>query len=337
MLYVTTRNNRDAFTPSRVQRENRGADGGLYIPFRGPNFSAEEIAGLRDKSFGQCVADVLNALFSAELTNWDIDFCAGRYPVRTVSLGHRILMGETWHNPEWNFDRMVNSLSSFLCKEEGVTGNWMRIAVRAAVLFGIFGQLQRMGVERFDLSVVSGDFSAPMSAWYARRWGLPIGNIVCCCNENNTIWDLFSHGHLRTDGLSTPTLTPEADVSLPSDLERLICECGGVEEVERYLTASRCGSMYCPGDAIYAKLREGMFVSVVSTQRMESTIPSVYATHQYLLSPYGALAYAGLQDYRAKTGVTRHAVVLTEKSPVCDAETVAKAMGITEEAVKRYI
>ena len=51
MLYVTTRNNRDAYTAQRVLRENRGPDGGLYVPFREPVFSREEIDALKEKSF----------------------------------------------------------------------------------------------------------------------------------------------------------------------------------------------------------------------------------------------------------------------------------------------
>lgn len=66
MLYVTTRNNRDAYTAQRVLRENRGPDGGLYVPFREPVFSWEEIDALKEKSFHQCVAEVLNRLFNTE-------------------------------------------------------------------------------------------------------------------------------------------------------------------------------------------------------------------------------------------------------------------------------
>ena len=337
MLYVTTRNNRDAFTAQRALKENRCADGGLYLPFRTPRFSATDISELTGKPFNQCVADILNLLFNSKLTSWDVDFCVGRYPVRLEPLGHRIIMAETWHNPDWSYDRMVNGLTSCLCKEEATPGDWVKIAVRIAVLFGIFGELRRSGVESADISVVSGDFSAPISAWYARQWGLPIGNIICCCNENNNLWDLVCHGHFRTDALSIPTSIPEADVSVPDDLERLIYECGGIQEVARYLDACRRGVTYCPNDFVLAKLRQGIFVSVVSSQRMETTIPSVYRTHNYLLSPCSALAYAGLMDYRARAGETRYAIVLADHNPVCSAETVARALGITVDELKRHI
>lgn len=339
MLYVTTRSNRDAYTAHRALRENRGPDGGMYLPFRTPRLSQADLDALGEKPFNQCVAEVLNLLFNAKLTCWDVDFCVGRYPVRLDCLRNRIVMAESWHNPDGTFERMVKDLAAHLCVgEPAMPGDWTRIAVRIAVLFGIFGELKRAGIDQtVDISMVSGDFSAPISAWYARQWGLPIGNLVCCCNENNSLWDLICHGQLRTDAVSIATAVREADVTIPSDLERLIYECGGALEVQRYLDACRQGGMYCPNDAVLTSLRKGLYVSVVSSQRMDTTIPNVYRTHSYVLSPYSALAYAGLLDYRAKTGETGYCIVLTEKSPACDAEAVSRMLGITVEEMKNSI
>lgn len=334
MLYVTTRNNRDAFTAQRALTENRGPDGGLYLPFREPSFSPEELAELLEQPFNQCVAQVLNLLFRKGLTAWDVDFAAGKNPVRLKELGQRIFVAEAWHNPRWCYDSLVSSLTLRLRTENREPGNWVRIAVGTAVLFGIFGQLRQAGVGSADVCMVAGDFSLPISAWYARRWGLPIGNIVLCCNENNNLWDLICHGQLRTDAVSIPTGLPEADVALPVDLERLVYGCGGALEVERYLDACSRGRMYCPNDAVLSKLRKGLHVSVVSSQRLDSTIPSVYRTHGYLLSPGAALAYAGLLDYRARAGQIRYAVIFGEKSSALDAERISRALGISPEELK---
>ena len=337
MLYVTTRNNRDDFTAQRALREDRVPDGGLYLPFRTPRFTPSEIDELAGKPFNQCIADILNLLFKTNLTSWDVDFCIGRYPVRLETLRHRILIAEAWHNPQWKYERLVQNLTDHLCGESSVPSNWVKIGVRIAVLFGIFGELKCNGITSADVSVLSGDFSAPISAWYARQWGLPIENIICSCNENNSLWDLICHGQLRTDTVSICTEIPEVDVAIPENLERLIYEAGGVGEVQRYLDTCRQGRMYCPNDGILMKLRKGLYVSVVSSQRIRTTIPSVYRTHHYLFSPCTALAYAGLLDYRAKTGETRHAVVLAEKSAACDIPIIAQSMGITEEDVREML
>ena len=342
MLYVTTRNERDAYTVHRVLRENRGPDGGFYVPFREPHFTQEELDKLAGQGFNTNVAQVLNRLFNTKLTSWDVDFAIGRYAVRLEKLGHRVLAMETWHNLESDFQRTVRNLAKVLGADgETEPGNWTEIGIRIAILFGVFGELMSQGLadqeNKVDIAVVSGEFSAPISAWYARRWGLPIGNIICTCNENGNLWDFICHGQLKTGDLAVPTITPEADVVVPQGLERLIYGCGGAAEVDRYLDCCRRGVSYYLEDAMLHRLRQGMYVTVSSQKRILDTISSIYSTHRYVLSPYAALSLAGLQDYRARTGESRRALVLVEKSPIHDALTVSKALGITEDALKNYL
>lgn len=344
MLYVTTRNDQEIYTAQRALREGRGPDGGLYVPFRDPVFSTEDLCTLREKSFNRCIADVLNTLFQTRLTSWDVDFAIGRYAVRLQMLGKRLVVSEGWHNLESNFDRIVKNLSALLQGEKTAQihkAGWAEIGIRVAVIFGIFGELMREGIldgnQLVDISVVSGDFSAPMSAWYARKWGLPIGNIVCACNDNSNLWDFVCHGTLRCADVALMTDTACADVTVPESLERLIHACGGTEEVERYVNTVRKGGNYYVEDVFLQRLRKGLYVTVSSQNRMASTIPTVFGTHSYVLSPYGALAYAGLQDYRARTGESRTALLLEERSPLLDGETVSSALGITADVLKEYL
>ena len=62
MLYVTTRDKNDAVTAYRTLSGSKSSDGGLYIPFQSIKFSHEQILELKDKSFGKCVAEILNFL-----------------------------------------------------------------------------------------------------------------------------------------------------------------------------------------------------------------------------------------------------------------------------------
>lgn len=306
------------------------------MPFQMPELNREQILALKDKTFGQIVADILNLFFSARLDGLDVDFCVGRYPVKLIAMSHRIVIGETWHNPDWSFGRMVRNLSGRIRGTEDTPDqptNWAEISVRIAVLFGLFGELERVGIadpdHPIDLSVMAGDFSAPMSAWYAREMGLPIANIICSSNENAAVWDLIHHGELRTNQPLIETQIPQADISLPSDLERLIYHTLGRVEVHRYLQTVQRGGTYVPPVDRFETLRKGIYAAVISGRRTESIIPSVYRTSTYLLGPGSALAYGGLQDYRASTGETRPSMILTEKSPMLDEEIVAAAMGMT--------
>ena len=337
MLYTTTQNNKLTFSHNHVLSQSRAEDGSLFVPLRNPAFTPAQIAALENKTFGQCVADVLNLLFQTELTAWDVDFAIGRYPVRLVNLRNRMTIAECWHNPDWCFQSTIANLEKVLHSQADLPGNWVSISVRAAVLFGIFSELKRNGISQADISVISGDCSAPVSAWYARAWGLPIGNIVCCCNENQGLWNLLFDGQMRTDAVAVTSPIPEADITRPINLERLVYACGGPIEAVRYAQALRSGGTYVAEEGTLLKLREGQYVSVVSTPRLNPIISGTYATHGYVHSVASALAYAGLLDYRTKTGQNRPAVILAEKSPVLDSGFVANALGITEKELESYL
>ncbi len=337
MLYVTTRNHRDSVTVQHVLDRDRGDEGGLYLPLHFPVFSEAERKALAAKPFNQRVAEMLNLFFSTKLTLWDVDFCTGRYPVRLEAFPHRIFMAEFWHNPDWRFDRLERNLLELVGVQADAPESWGRIAVRMALLAGILGETSELGDGCVDIVAVSGDFSVPISAWYLRKMGFHIGNIICCCNENNQLWELVCHGQMRTDGAAIDSFIPEADVVLPVNLERLISGCGGVEEVKRYLSCVMNGSGYSVSDALLQELRKGLYVSVVSSDRVETAIPNVYNSYRYLMTPASALAYSGLMDYRSKTGITRSAVVLCDNSPACAGDAIVKAMNITTEEFKKMI
>lgn len=338
MLYVTTRNNRETYTVQHTLKNDRGPDGGQFVPFHNPVFFEEEIASTLDLPFEQCVANVLNRLLGLKLTGWDITFYAGKHPIRIQNLGYRMLVAEGWHNPDWHFGRFIQNLMGLTDSVSGVPSQWMKIAVRIAVFAGICSELVRNGVTpKIDIALVCADFSGPMAAWYVRNWGFPIGNIICCCNENGNLWDLFANGQMRTDDVSLPTNAPDTDIVLPDALEQFIYACGGTEEVVRYTNACRQGKTYLPSDTVLKKLRDGFYVCVVGNQRMLETIPRAYASRNYLLSPYDALCYCGVSDYRARFAETGTVMIFSEKSPVRDAETVCSSLGISVEDLKNYL
>ena len=341
MLYVTTRSKGDAFTAARVMNLDRGPDGGLFIPFRLNSLSKDEVLALADRSFGQNVADILNMFFSTHLTAWDVEIAIGRNPCRFKNMNYRICVAELWRNMGNSFDRSVRALARSIHPDADLIGppsDWVETAVRIAYLFGIFGELLRTEQVRFekpvDIAVAAGDFSAPMAAWYARKMGLPIGMIICGCNDNSAPWDLLHKGELDTGAVAVETNTPEGDVVVPAGLERLICETCGQEEAMNFFFSSVEGSTYIPDANAWDAMRQGMFAAVVSRVREETIIPGVYHTSQYILDPYSALAYGALSDYRARFGSSRTVLMISERSPVCSAGAVCSMMRISELELK---
>jgi len=343
MLYATTRSNSHVETTYKAVHQDRCSDGGLFVPFRLPSLEREQILALKDKSFGQNMADILNLFFSCNLSVWDVDFTMGKNTVQMNSIPHRIFIAETWHCRDNRFQHAIDNLSLRLEGEQTMPAptNWVRIAVRIATIFASYGLLLASGQvdvhTPLDVAVTTGDFSAPMAAWYAREMGLPLGNIICGCNANGAVWDLLHRGEMATNAISAKTNTPEADVTVPENLERLVAGVLGRDHVHAYLDKCRTGQQYTLSEENLEKLSRGMFASVISDSRVESIIHSVYRTNGYVFSPYAALAYGSLLDYRAKTSQSRPAMLLSEKSPVCDCDMVARSMNVPIEEVLKIV
>ncbi len=326
MLYITTREKTDAYTVYRVLRESAGKDGGLYLPFRMPHFSAEELGELNNKSFGQCVAEILNLFFSCRMTGWDVEFAIGRHPVKMASVNQRVMAAQLWHNQESSFEKLEKTLTERICPEGVVPPSWVIIATRIAVLFGTYGEMLRAGgtepKKDFDVALPAEDFAWVMAVWYGRSMGLPIANIICGCYGSSAVWELLHLGEVHTE-------------KLPQETERLVFGTLGTEAAKRFAAISEQAGLYILGAEELEQLRRGLFAAVVSRDRLESAIPSVYRTGGYVLSPNGALAYSALQDHRARTGGSRPAVVLEDKSPLCHGKYVAQALGMTEQELKQ--
>lgn len=327
MLYVTTRNAHDVFTANHTLINDRCSQAGLYVPYSLTTFSPEEIIALRDKSFAQCAADILNIFFSGKLGELDFDFCVGKSSSKMLSMNHKIVVAENWHNSVRDFSYNVNKLYGRIREELDsveTPSNWMQVAVRVAYLFGHYSQMLQHGYvvadSFFDVAVSADDFSAPMAAWYARKMGLPIGNIICGCKNDDSLWELLHHRQMHVGDRSC------------SNIERLIWETMGQEETKAFCDAS-C-QIYEPDEEKYDLLRNGMFAAVVSDSRVSSVIRNVYRSSGYLLSVNSAVAYAGLQDFRASSGEGRTTLILSEQCPVCDCATVSAATGVSELDIK---
>ena len=338
MQYVTTRNSDTFYTWLDALNENRAPDGGFFVPAQIPTFSPAEVTAFAMKNPNQAVAEILNLFFGTELNRWDVDFHGGRYPVQLAHIVRRIAIAEMWHNCDWEFSRTERELAALVrgTRDTDLTvGTWFRVALRIGVLFGIFGELMRDGIagseKMVDISIASGDGVALTAAWFARKMGLPIGDIIICCNENNNLWNLVRQGELKLGLPAKDTCTPDCDRLFPHMLELLIYGCSGQEEALAFASAQTLEKTYRMGTGSLNLLRCGIHVSVVWEQRVQSTISAIYHNNNYVFGPYSALCYAGLTDYRSRTGSGSYALILSERGALRDDGFVA---GILNMAVQ---
>lgn len=328
MLYLTTRDKFDTYTVYRTLKDDFAPNGGLYFPFRLPKLTLESLKG---NSFCECVASVLNLFFSAGLTGREVEFCVGRYPVKIQTAHQKICIAQLWRNLDGSYANMERRLAARICGSAdtaAAVSSWVSIGIRIAVLYGVFAQMQaETANDAVDVAVPAGDFRLTMAVWYARKMGLPVGNIVCACDHESTLWDFLRLGELRT-GSKDPANT---------ELERLICGTLGTETAVSYFATREKDAVYTLDAQQTKALSDGIFAAVVSADRLNNVISNVYRTSSCVLDPVTAAAYGGLMDYRARSGEGRTALLLADQSPADFESVVCDAMNISAQELKDRI
>lgn len=309
MLYVTTRDNTMTFSAQDTLSMDSCTNGGYFVPQELPVFTHDMLRSMQASRFSSTVADVLNLLFSLSFSSWDVDFSIGRSVAKFFELNRKVTVAELWHNPERSASSMVKNLHEMLCQKAQLKSrptNWSVIAVHIAVYAGLYGQMVQNGLleegETMDLSLSSADFSEIMAAWYAKKMRLPIGNILCACLDDKTLWNAIHLGEYDSTSGGI----------FQGNIERLVYGALGADEAAEYVKSS--GFYAVPKDRV-SEFNDGLFVAVVGTARGESVMRSLSATNQYAMSLDSALCYGAIQDYRSKTGESRHALLIAKEKP----------------------
>ena len=342
MLYATTRSKVATYTAQRALKEERAPDGGLYVPTSLPCFTQEELTALLREEPAEIVARILNGFFKTKLGRLDVEFALGKRFFGLVGISHRIVIGELWRNTEYSFEGLCRRLTDRISAEEGIRepGLWMRIACRIALIFAMFAKLRAEGTIRHseivDAAVLTGNFEGPYALWTARKMGLPIGQIVCCCNENSGVWDLINRGQMKLGAKVVPTQTPRCDTAVPAALELLIHDRLEGDDMEEYLAAREKGGTFYLGPEEHRHFRDGFYASVIGGSRVKMAIPNLYRTNGYILCPYSALVYAGLMDYRSRPGPRRTALMLTDYAPRECADTITRTLDMKDQELRDW-
>ena len=324
MLYVSTRN-KETFTPLRAISDQKAPDGGIFVPLQLQQLPKTELLKLYKLGFHDVCAYILNQLLDTKLSATDIEFSTGRNIVSFHKMNHKMIVAELWRNLDASYSHIEKSIYNNISEvRRGDTPTWIRIAIRIAVLFGIYTQLHNDGLTELDIAVYGKDCTAYMAAFYARMMGLPLKTIIIGCDERSGIWDLIQKGEYVT-------------ASATADVEPLVYATLGHSETNRLLDLISRKRTYFLDDELLPVLSQGFFAAVVGSARRETVISSVWRTNKYVIDSETAVSYSALQDYRARTGESRDTLIFADTTPLADAKKIQSLTHLSYEQLNRIV
>lgn len=325
MLYATTRSKYNTYTAQRALKQDRAPDGGLYVPMQLLEYSAEQLEAFANRDSAGIIADILNAYFNRQIPGRDVARILGPYIPGIRTMTHKIVVGECWLKPQGSIDDWEKPLAELYSanQQENTVGEWFRIAVRIAALFALYGRIRAEGVVpagagSFDAAVSDNDPIGLMAVVYAAAMGLPVRNIVCCCEDESSVWELIRSAQLKF----------KAPDRLRGGIERLIHFSFGPNEATRYANAAKS---YRPMRGDRLNIGCGIEACVVGSYRIPAAIVNLHTTSGYLLGSENAALYCGIMDYRASTGNHGTALLFAPAGPLHTGIAAAGDAGISNE------
>ena len=160
----------------------------------------------------------------------------------------------------------------------------------------VLGLKEKLGTP-IDVAVPSGNFGNAYAAWLARSGGTPIERILLACNDNDSLHRFVQSGHFQP-GATKQTLSPAMDISLPSNLERLLFEFADFDgERLRSWRGEADGSVTVDQPA-RQKLRQCFSSSTQSDACTVAEMAKTWKEKGVVLDPHTAVAVAAVRRHR---------------------------------------
>lgn len=212
--------------------------------------------------------------------------------------------------------------------------NWGRVLAQTAYYFETYRNVVDSIGGEIDVVVPSGNFGNTLAAYYARKMGLPIRNIVIATNENDVLDKTIKTGvyGLGKDGRSQVTDAPSMDITKASNFERWILDrTGDPERVKKIM--SEYGEQGVVDLQKYLNVKDAFVQSGLKSgsTTVEARREAIkYASSKGLVidthTAAGlavAMAYEWVRPFSDKTKV----VCMSTALPVKSEDAVAKALG----------
>ena len=195
-----------------------------------------------------------------------------------------------------------------------------------------YGQLVKKGALRagdhMNVTVPTGNFGNILAAYYAKKMGLPIRNLICASNQNKVLTDFFRTGQYDRNRPFFLSSSPSMDILISSNLERLLYHIADedTEIVKECMKGLSEEGRYRITEKMAAALN-GFFGDYASEEETAEEIRRVYHDWGYVIDPHTAVASSVYRKYMLVTKDPAVTVIASTASPFKFTGSVMKALG----------
>ncbi|NLB41810.1 MAG: threonine synthase [Clostridiales bacterium] len=199
--------------------------------------------------------------------------------------------------------------------------NWGRLAPQIVYYFSAYLDLLKQGRielgQEINVVVPTGNFGNILAAWYSRKMGLPLGRLICASNDNKVLTDFIQTGVYDRRREFHQTISPSMDILISSNLERLLYELSGRDDVQVndwMKQLSENGYYKLEGTAL-EELQSIFWGGFATEQQTRDAIYDTFKKSAYTMDPHTGVGKWVYDRYKEETGDKRVTLLVSTASP----------------------
>lgn len=167
--------------------------------------------------------------------------------------------------------------------------NWARILAQICYYFHIYYKTVAFVGDPINVSVPTGNFGNILSAYLAKKVGLPIDHMILATNRNNILTRTVQFGDYSAERVvSTPS--PSMDIQMPSNFERYMyylygCDTGktaaAMEDIKLHKEFEFRGNSL-------GQIQKDFIAAEADDDIIAAIIKKVYTMSDYIIDPHTA-------------------------------------------------
>ena len=217
--------------------------------------------------------------------------------------------------------------------------NWGRLLPQVVYYFSAYcdlvGTCSIQNGDAVSFCVPTGNFGDILAGYYAKRMGLPVKKLICASNSNDVLTEFFHTGVYNRNRPFYMTVSPSMDILVSSNLERLLFEITGHDDmfVTDCMDELNKNGKYGVGRKVRDLLDETFWAGFCDEAGTKEEIGKVWKENGYLMDTHTAVASQVLEQYRkaSKTN-NEYVVIVSTASPYKFCNAVLEGIGEQGEA-----
>ena len=198
--------------------------------------------------------------------------------------------------------------------------NWGRLLPQIVYYISAYCDMVNSGKialgDKINVVVPTGNFGNILAAYYAKKMGIPFGELICASNANNVLTDFLKTGTYDRNRKFFTTTSPSMDILISSNLERLLYHLTdeNAEAVSEWMAQLSSEGKYTVCDKVKSLVTDLFDAGCCDDKDTAETISATYKDG-YLLDTHTAVAVKVYDEYVKATGDKKETIIASTANP----------------------